>query len=333
MSSLSATVTYYDHFHRPRIDLTKSRYDQKAFLGRARHFFLTTDPRNLVATSKQLDDAKQLLQQYKSGMEPSGTTDDDVWNAKRLYDSAFHPETGEKMFVMGRMSAQVPCNMTITGCMLTFYRSTPAILFWQWINQSFNAIVNYTNRSGDTGVSNRQLLSAYVAATGGAIAAALGVSYTAKKAPPIVARLGPFAAVAAANCINIPMMRRRELESGINVFDEDGNELGKSKIAARKAITQVVVSRVGMATPGMVLVPVVINFLARFRWYARYARFIEAPIQTLGVGFFLVFATPLCCALFPQQSSLPVSQLEQELQEHIAATSQSTTKVYFNKGL
>ena len=43
----------------------------------------------------------------------------------------------------------------------------------------------------------------------------------------------------------------RELKCGIPVTDENGNRLGESANAAKQAIVQVVVSRIGMAVPAM----------------------------------------------------------------------------------
>ena len=97
----------------------------------------------------------------------------------------------------------------------------------------------------------------------------------------MVARFVPFLAVATANCINIPMMRQGEITNGITVLDENGHPLGQSHVcihtllqicvqeiaspdpklctaqvcflqrAAVKGITQVCLSRIVMAAPGM----------------------------------------------------------------------------------
>jgi hypothetical protein len=51
--------------------------------------------------------AKRIVEEYRHGViAKSNMTFDDLWGAKYLYDSAFHPETKEKMFILGRMSAQ-----------------------------------------------------------------------------------------------------------------------------------------------------------------------------------------------------------------------------------
>ena len=70
-----------------------------------------------------------MFDSFRAGRVKPGLTEDELWRAKYIYDSAFHPDTGEKMFVIGRMSAQVPMNMTITGCMLTFYRYSRDLTF------------------------------------------------------------------------------------------------------------------------------------------------------------------------------------------------------------
>ncbi|XP_029466100.1 sideroflexin-3 isoform X1 [Rhinatrema bivittatum] len=314
------------------INIQEPRWDQSTFQGRAKHFFMVTDPRNVLLSAETLEGARRIIQNYRSGTPTPGLTEDQLWRAKYIYDSAFHPDTGEKMILIGRMSAQVPMNMTITGCMLTFYKTTPAVVFWQWVNQSFNAIVNYTNRSGDAPITVGQLGTAYVSATTGAVITALGLKSLTKHLPSVVGRFVPFAAVAAANCINIPLMRQRELKFGIPITDEKGTRLAESTKAAQQAITQVVVSRIGMAVPAMAIPPLIMNSLEK-RAFLKLRPWLNAPLQVGLVGLCLVFATPLCCALFPQKSSMRVSRLEPEVQALVREKAPDIELVYFNKGL
>ena len=210
-----------------------------------------------INTSNQvlLTNHRHLITQFynnRNHQEPPGTTEEQIWYARKLYESAFHPDSGELQNFCGRMSFQVPGGMLITGFMLQFYRfvflysfsilitdfelsllrrTVPAVVFWQWINQSFNALVNYTNRNAKSEVSTTQLGVAYASATSAALVTALGLkSFLEKRAGSLLQRYVPFAAVAAANCINIPLMRQSELINGIAVYDDNGNAVTESRV-------------------------------------------------------------------------------------------------------
>jgi len=319
-----------------RLDIDNPRYDQNTFEGRAKHFFATTNPLNVLATDEQLEKARQIVTAYRLGTEDKNLTEDEIWAAKELYDSAYHCQTGEKLFILGRMSFQVPGNMSITGCMMTFYKSTPQVIFWQVANQSFNAVVNYTNRNTSAGVTNEQLGTAFAAATSASVFTALLFNKIISMSPSlsagVVGRLVPLMAVAAANCVNIPLMRQQEIKKGITIETEDGTPVGLSTSAALAALQQVIPSRIGMAVPGMFIPPVIMSNLDRTATFIKNP-WLKAPVTVLLTGFCLTFSTPLCCAIFPQKSTIEFQELEPSLQQEVGAKYPGVTKFYYNKGL
>ncbi|KAH8277157.1 sideroflexin-1-3 isoform X2 [Drosophila bipectinata] len=317
----------------PRVDIDKPKYDQNTYEGRAKHFFLVTNPLNIFTTNAKLEEARRIVLNYRAGKDvPECKTIDDVWRAKYLYDSAYHPETGEKQLIIGRMSAQVPMNTIITGGMMAFYKSTSAVVFWQWCNQTFNAIVNYTNRSGSSPISKPQLITSYCLATGGALVTALSLNRAVKNMNPLLGRLVPLVAVSAANCINIPCMRMQELQNGVVLLDDKNDTVGISQKAACLGISAVILSRISMAIPGMTLTPMLMNVLEKRGFLSKYPRS-NAPIQVLFCGFVLIFATPLGCAFFKQRAEIKVDNLEENLRDKIKKDRPELDTVYYNKGL
>ncbi|KAM8708080.1 hypothetical protein ACLKA7_015107 [Drosophila subpalustris] len=320
------------------IDVDKPLFDLKTFTGRFQYYAWMTDPRTVLLSSDRLLQAKEMVDKYRKGEQSADLKLEEVHYNMKLYNSAFHPDTGELQNFAGRMSFQVPGGMLITGGMLAFYRTVPAVVLWQFLNQSFNAIVNYTNRNANSPTSVTQLGVSYVSATTSALIAAIGCkNYWSKKASPILQRYVPFAAVAAANCVNIPMMRQNEIIHGIEVKNANGEVVGQSRLAAIKGISEVVLSRILMAAPGMLVLPVIMNRLEKLPAYKR-IKWINAPFQTLMVGCFLCFMVPTACSIFPQQCGLDTSTMrtfESELYEDMVKRTGGAVpkRVYFNKGL
>ncbi|XP_037780287.1 LOW QUALITY PROTEIN: sideroflexin-2-like [Penaeus monodon] len=289
--------------------------------------------------AQELNKAKMLMLDFRLGQEPPGTTEEQIWFAKRLYESVFSPRHWGTSRILWGPAFEFPGPWFGLGISLFCDQSTPAGVFLESGKTHFQPLENYTNRNAKSQLTEQQMAVAYLSATFEALITPFGPKKNslAKRASTLMQRFVPFAAVAAANCINIPLMRQNEIQNGITVCDDKGNELGESKLAAAKGITQVVVSRIIMAAPGMTILPVVMERLEKQAWLRRNPR-LNAPFQTLACGLILTFMTPTACSLFNQKCSLSTSTLSKyEPQVYAAMQNKCGGKVpdtvYFNKGL
>ncbi|XP_050177026.1 sideroflexin-5 isoform X2 [Myiozetetes cayanensis] len=207
-------------------------------------------------------------------------------------------------------------------------------VFWQWLNQSHNACVNYANRNATKPSPTSKFIQGYLGAVISAVSIAVGLNVLIQRANKftpatrlLIQRFVPFPAVASANICNVVLMRHTELEEGIDVLDNNGNIVGSSRIAAKHALLETALTRVVLPMPILVLPPIIMSLLEKTSLLRSRPRMI-LPVQSLVCLAAFGLALPLAISLFPQMSEIETSRLEPE----IAMATTSKTVIY-NKGL
>lgn len=314
--------------------LGKPRYEQSTFLGRLRHFIDIIDPSTLFVTESRLKECIKLLDDFKQGNLPSGITDHQLWEAQKVKQAIIHPDTGEKIFMPFRMSGYVPFGTPIVVGLLLPNQTLASTVFWQWLNQSHNACVNYANRNATKPTPTSKFIQGYLGAVTSAVSIAVGLNVLIQKSSKfnpatrlLIQRFIPFPAVASANICNVALMRHNELSEGIDVLDSNGNVVGSSRIAAKHALIETALTRVALPLPIFVLPPIIMAFLEKLPLMQAHRRMM-LPVHSLVCLAVFGLSLPLAISLFPQMSEIEASHLEPEI-----AMATDCKVLTYNKGL
>ena len=263
-----------------------------------------------------------------------------MWEARRLVESALN-EHGEFIPKPFRMSGYVPFNGPICVAKLAAQSTTP-LLFWSWVNQSQNALVNYFNRNTDSPITNETIVKSYAAAVTASLTVSLGLATLIQKRYPTgeqakrMLRWVSFPSAMVASSLNCFIVRSPELTAGIPLEDCKGHNVlleSTSQVAAAHGVYETVISRAILPAPVFFGPPLLMAFGPLHRYLER------KPTMTIPVTTFLLLVSfgiglPATVAIFPQHSSIPATTVEERFQNLVDPTTHEPYKVfYYNKGL
>eukprot|EP00977_Amphora_coffeiformis_P027470 scaffold34613_cov166-Amphora_coffeaeformis.AAC.8 len=238
------------------------------------------------------------------------------------------------------MAGYVPYNGPVCVAMLAA-NSTAPLLFWSWINQSQNALVNFFNRNTDSALSNQTIALSYSAAVGAALTVGFGLStiiqkrYPAEQAKKMM-RWVAFPSTVVASVLNCYIVRSPELSTGIQLMNERGENVAPgetSQLAAAQGVYSTVVSRSILPAPVFFGPPVLMS-LGPIRRYLD-----KKPVMTVPVTTFMLLTSfgiglPATIALFPQIATIPAESVEERFRHLADPQTKEPYKVfYYNKGL
>mmetsp|Transcript_4390 Transcript_4390/g.6360 ORF Transcript_4390/g.6360 Transcript_4390/m.6360 type:complete len:398 (-) Transcript_4390:19-1212(-) len=308
-------------------------YDLSNYKGRFTFHFDRVNPLLFFVSKKRIQQARDENLKFQLRAEASKKigsevflTPEEIKRVKKnwlIVGSAVHPDTNEVTPIWFRLSSFVTFNVPLVLIMLFYRNQTPQFnAFMQWVNQTYNAGMNYGNRNASSPYTSKDLLRGYC----GAVATSVSISYflrtylskhiSSLKGSRLIlmnAALNYFVA-ALAGASNLGLMRQKEWVDGIIVSNKDGSvEYGKSKKAGKKAILETAFTRSLLPLPVLFL-PATGNFLLEKIGLWPKRLYAGKMMELMLVTFSLTIALPMSIALFEQQAVLDRSRIDEHLQ-------------------
>ena len=339
--------------HTPADLATFSRFSTRCKVlphSKSKNLINTVDIRNSFYTDAQIQ-AMQATLAHQRQLETEASaqgknvmlSESEIGKLRQLQtivNASIHPDTNKPVPWVMRMCAFVPTNLPIIFGMLMTPPTPMNTVFWQWINQTYNAGMNYGNRNASSQQTTGDILFGYSAAVASSITISLGLrklsaglTKNMKGGTMILANsIINYIAVASAGFLNSYCMRMGEMSRGIKIQDEHGEEMGISKKSAEKAVIQTSFSRMVLSGPIFILPGLSMFLLDKVGLIPR-ARIPKTILELTVISLALWVALPLSVSLFPPRGEIEASEIESEFREMRNSKGELVTRYYYNKGL
>lgn len=121
-------------------------YDQNTYIGRFKRFQETCNPMLAFFSNTKINEMRQLLEDQKNREEDAHAqtgsrvvllTKEEIAKLRRaqtVVSTAIHPDTGEFIPWVCRLSSFLPCNVPIAFGFIIAKPTPFNTIFWQWIN-------------------------------------------------------------------------------------------------------------------------------------------------------------------------------------------------------
>lgn len=315
-------------------------------MGRLKYFFAITNPLNAFTKDTEIQWAKKKMEDYwieekaKGGAQMTPGELKELIKAERIYNTIFHPDTKKKVPYVFRMCAFMPTNLPIMFGMLCVPQTIVNVVFWQWINQTYNACLNYNNRNATTVFTNKELGIAYTGAVTTSISIALIGRWLSKRFGTTAGSISSqrfrnglvsLCALATAGFLNLFLIRYNEMAKGVTLRYKD-KECGISKEAAKKAVISSACTRAVLPIPLTMLTPVLWKLIEILNLAPKGRNGIIAADMLILVCT-LTVSMPLALSLFKQELTIDKDKVEPQFRNLKDENGNPITQFTFNKGL
>ncbi|XP_058507149.1 sideroflexin-4 [Solea solea] len=287
----------------------------QSFLSRIQIWLNLLDPTVLIASNSEIEKAHSLLgNEEKSEKDAPALT---------LALSSVHADSGAVLPLAFRPPALLPISAPLVVASFLPHTTVKPALFWQFMLQSYMVGFNYANRnsSSEPGKTThlKQLILTVATVSYATCAGALPQIFINRlriKSVPVQTffrSILPVPLSAALALFSVFTIRSEESETGIQVFDSNGNPVGFSKAAGEKAVRETALSRAALfGTTGAV--PNLLLFLLRKTRLFQRNSLLAAALHNMSLAFVLGLMIPVSFSLFPQLGTIKRETLEEELQ-------------------